>query len=351
MASRPPRVAPTAPARPRVVLPGTIKGHPRRFRTAALLAGATVGAALLALWRRDIPYEILETRYGDPTSRFVLLPGGVRLHYRDAGPPDAPVLLLLHGFAASSADWAPWIERLGTDHRVIAVDLPGHGLTAAVPGHEATIPGLVALVAALAGTLRLAPFVLVGSSMGGHVAWRFALEHPDAVRGLVLVGSIGWTDTRSREGKPRPAAFKLLGSVLGRFALRHLDLTVLVRRSLRNTFGDRRLATPAAVRRTTDLSRAPGHRAILTTLDAGGGDRALLDRLATLRIPTLVMAGEADRLVPVTHARRFADAIPGAGLVTYPGVGHVPMVELPDRSADDLRSWLATAEPKRSPRT
>lgn len=314
------------------------------LRAAALATGVGLGALVLALWRRDIPYAALEARYRDPGSRTLLAPDGVRLHYRDVGSPDAPVLVLLHGYAASGADWAPWIERLRSTHRLIVPDLPGHGLTAAPLGYEADIPGLVALVARFAETLGLDRYTLVGSSMGGHVAWRTALDHPDAVAGLVLVGSIGWRDARRRDGRPSTLV-RLLGGALGRFALRHLDLTALIRRALRDTFGDARLATPAMVRRYADLARAPGHRAILTGLDAGGGDRAPLDRLRTLAIPTLVMAGEADRQVPVADARRFADAIPGAALVTYPGVGHVPMVEIPDRSAADLRAWLAAPAP------
>ncbi len=320
----------------------------RRSRAGLALAGAGLGALLLALWRRDIPYPVLERRYGTAASRFLSIPGGVRLHVRDAGRRDGPVLVLLHGFAASSADWEPWIERLGHRARLIAVDLPGHGLTAAPPGYEATVPGLVAVVAALLAALRTGPAVVVGSSMGGHVAWRLALARPDAVAGLVLVGSIGWTDTR-RADAPRPAAVRLMGHALGRFALRHLDLTPLIRRGLRGSVADARFATEAAVRRTADLLRAPGHRAILLGLDAGGGEAALLDRLRTLDTPTLVMAGEADRLVPVEHARRFAATIPGAALVTYPGMGHVPMVEAADRSAADLAAWLDRAAPGPAP--
>ena len=307
-------------------------------RRAAWVTALGAAALLAALWRKDIPLGTLEARYGIATSRFVAMPDGLRLHYLDAGPRDGPVLLLVHGYSASSFDWMPWIEHLARRHRVIAIDLPGHGLTAAKPGAVFTVDGLIAIVAALVAALHLPRFLLVGHSMGGQVAWHYALDHAARIAGLVLVGATGWADERPG---PPPLVFRLLASAPGRWALRHLNLAPLVRRGLRNAVTDAALVTPALVRRTTDLVLGAGHRRILTELQVRGGDASRLSGLAAVAVPTLIMAGEADRLVPLDHARRFAAAIPGASLVTYPGIGHMPMQEIPERSAADLEAWIA----------
>ena len=96
--------------------------------------------------------------------------------------------------------------------------------------------------------------------------------------------------------------------------------------------------TPALVRRYTDLSRGPGHRRILLGIEQG--PPATAERLAAIRTPTLVMVGEQDRLIPADNGKRFADAIPGAVLIRYPGVGHVPMEQIPEKSAADLEGWM-----------
>lgn len=308
-----------------------------RWPRIALAAGLGLGGLVLALRRGDIPFAQLERRYGRPSSRVLALPDGVRLHYRDVGQANGPVLLLLHGYSASGLDWQDWVDRLGDRYRLILVDLPGHGLTEAPAGYEASIAGMVACVASLVETLAgHYPVIVVGNSMGGQVAWRYALDHP-GVAGLVLIGSTGWTDERRATAT---GPLRLLGHSVGRFLLRHVDLTWLARRGLQGVFADPRRVTPSMVTRYTDLARAPGHRHILTSLQMQGGDVAQLSRLETMTVPTLILAGEKDRLVPVSDARRFERVIRGSTLIVYPGVGHVPMQEVPDRSAEDLHEWI-----------
>jgi hypothetical protein len=96
---------------------------------AAILLALT--GAVVALWRPDIPYERLEAKYAAPSSKFVDLPGGVRLHYRDDGDPAKPAVILVHGYGDSFATWDRWIADLAPDFHVLTLDLPGHGLTRA----------------------------------------------------------------------------------------------------------------------------------------------------------------------------------------------------------------------------
>lgn len=306
---------------------------------APLLCLAIAALALTGCLARDIPYETLEARYASPASKFMALPGGLRVHYRDEGPRDAPPLVLVHGFAASLHAWEPWSQRLSRDYRIVTLDLPGHGLTRAPQGYAASPEGSVAVVDQVASRLGLGPFVLAGNSMGGAVAWNYALAHPQKLRGLVLVNAAGWPSSERREGGP--AVFKLLANPVGRTVLRNLDPAPLAKSGLRQAYGDDKLVTPALVQRYVELARAPGHRQILTSQRSGPASPVTEATFARIATPTLVMAGELDQLIPSDHARGFARAIPGAKLVVYPQGGHVPMEQLPDRSAADLRAFLA----------
>ena len=310
-----------------------------------LVAVIAVGG-YLALKRDDIAYETLASRYESAASRYAELPGGIRMHYRDEGDPNAPVLLLIHGFSASLHTWEPWVERLATggqrlgDYRVISLDLPGHGLTSAPAGYRASIESFRDAVAAFTRAQGLERFFLAGSSMGGNIAWEYALAHPEQVQALILVDASGWPDTRA-EAADEPAVFRLLRSPAAPL-LRDLDNTNLVRQGLQNSFADQTLVTDAMVARYADLSRAPGHRDILLQITLGFRERnyATPERLAALTMPTLVMTGDQDRLVPPDHARQFDEAIPTARLIVFENVGHIPQEEAADLSALALHEFL-----------
>lgn len=293
--------------------------------------------------RPDIPYETLATQYESGASRYQELPGGIRVHYRDEGlqTPDAPTLLLVHGFSASLHTWEPWRERLGNEFRIISLDLPGHGLTRAPAGYQASIEAFRDVVQEFARARGLTRFIIVGSSMGGHVAWEYALAHPEQVQGLILVDAAGWPETRE-EYADEPQIFRLLRNpVLGPL-LRDLDNTRLTRDGLEAAFYNPELVTDEMVERYTDLSRAPGHRDILLQMTLGFRTRnhATPERLAPLaQMPVLVLTGDTDRLVPPEHAQMFANAISGAQLIIYENVGHIPMEEIAERSAEDVRGF------------
>lgn len=292
----------------------------------------------------DIPYAELEARHGGEASRYMDLPGDLRIHYRDQGNPDAAItLVMVHGFAASLHAWEPWVERLEGDYRLVSLDLPGHGLTRAPAGYQSSPEAQVAVVDAVATQLGLPSFVLAGNSMGGGVAWRYALAHPEKVRGLVLVNAAGWPEAAEDENDSRPLVFKLLENPVGRSVLRNLDPRPLAGRGLRQAYGDEALVTPELVDRYVELARAPGHRAILTDpRRRSGGAPVTAETFAAITVPTLVMVGALDQVIPAERGAGFVQAIPGARLITYADGGHVPMEQLPDRTVEDLRAFLAS---------
>jgi pimeloyl-ACP methyl ester carboxylesterase len=309
-----------------------------------LIALGVVVVLLVGGWfllqRPDIPYATLEQRYGHADSQYMHLSGGVRAHYRDLGPRDAPVIVLVHGFAASTHAWDGWVKALSSEYRVVVLDLPGHGLTRGplVDGRD----GFAAVVDEVARNLGLVRFTLGGNSMGGGVAWAYALAHPDRVKRLLLVDAAGWPAEKAGGA----AIFSVMRTPVGRFLLKDIDTRPLIAQGLRAAYLNPKLVTPALVDRYAELARAPGHRDILLSLQSGPRREATAADLSRIHVPTLVLFGQDDRLIPAADGVKFHKAIPGATLIVYPGVGHVPMEQIPQRSAADLKAWLETHPPR-----
>ncbi len=317
----------------------------RGLGVALVIIVALATAGWFILQRPDIPYATLEQRYGYGDSQYMDLPGGVRAHYRDLGPREAPAIVLVHGFSASTHAWDAWAKALASDYRVVVLDLPGHGLTRTPTGYAAGRDGFDAVVDQVTGKLGLTRFTLGGNSMGGGVAWAYTLDHPDKVERLVLVDAAGWPVT----GKGGASIFAIMRNPLGRKLLKDIDTRPLVAQGLRAAYLDPKLVTPALVDRYVDLARAPGHRDILLGLQTGARRQATTADLSAIHVPTLVMFGQDDRLIPAADGEKFHKAIPGATLILYPGVGHVPMEQIPDRSVADLKAWLAAHPPAAKP--
>jgi len=308
-----------------------------------------LGAVLLGgiwLFEGDLPAAEVDARYVSPASQFLSLPNGARVHYRDEGNHEAPVVVLLHGSNASLHTWEPWVTRLGDDWRVVTLDLPGHGLTGRVPDDNYSMAAFIDTVDAVVDHLGIQTFVLGGNSMGGGVTWHYALENPARVQGMLLVDAVGLWSWREQKGPPRgegsPVAFRLLGQSWFRGIARNIDPKPLIKQGLRASFFDPAKADDAMVRRYYDLAMRSGSRA--ATLARFEGFRRAADApepdLAALTQPALVMWGEHDSLIPVAVGERFAEVLPNARLVVYPDAGHIPMEELPDRSASDARAFL-----------
>lgn len=305
---------------------------------------AIVGVAgYFILKRPDIPYETLAAKYESAASRYVDLPDGVRMHYRDEGNANGPALLLVHGFSASLQTWEPWVARLGGDYRIVTLDLPGHGLTRAPAGYQGSIEGSSDQVEAFAKAQGIARFAIGGNSMGGHVAFEYALAHPERVEALLLIDSAGWPESTAANDGKGPIIFQLLRNPLARSILRDLDTSRLTRQGLGTAFPlHPELVDDAMVARYTELSRAPGHRDIIMSLMRERGARpfATPERLAAIAAPTLVMHGTEDHLTPFAFGEQFHAAIAGSQFAPLEGVGHVPQEEVPDDSAEIVRSFL-----------
>ena len=314
---------------------GTSAGTMRRMLTAGLLILLVLlGGCAGWLYTPDRPRAALEARWAQAPSRFVEV-AGLRVHLRDTGPRDGRPILFLHGFASSLHTWDEVAARLEADHRVIRFDLPGFGLTGPDPTGDYGDARSHAVIAAVMEALGVPRASLVGSSMGGRIAWSFAASQPARVDRLVLMAPDGFASPGFEYGRaPRmPFAMRLLPYTLPRFMLEG---------GLRPVYGDPAVLTPALVDRYEAMMLAPGVR------------RAIIDRmgqhvlqppeplLARITAPTLLIWGERDRMVLPANAADYLRALPNARAVELPGIGHVPMEEAPEEVARLIRDFVAT---------
>lgn len=313
----------------------------RRFLAVLLTLVAVFGAGWLSLRRPDIPFDTLESAYASPESKYLALSDSEKIHYRDQGNPDGPVIVLVHGFSASLHTWEPWVRALGDEYRLISLDLPGHGLTRGFGLEQMNVTSFGDVVAALTDALGVDRFILAGSSMGGHTAWVYAVDHPGQVEALVLVGASGWPPTEE-ELAETPWMFKALQYGLVRAVVRDLDNSAMIRSGLEASFVDQGAVTEDMVQRYVALNRAPGHRDAIMHLLADSNNRRLAtpEQMESLQMPVLVMHGTGDQLVPYAQGEALANAIPGARLITYENVGHIVQEEIARQSAADLDAFL-----------
>jgi pimeloyl-ACP methyl ester carboxylesterase len=302
----------------------------RRYKLLVLLLLPL--ATLAAGIRPDRPAAEVEARRAAPPSQFVVV-DGLRVHYRDRG--QGPVMVLLHGSNASLFTWEGWAQRLAVDHRVIALDLPGHGLTGPDAKHRYRAQEMAELLERFVAQLGLSHFTLAGNSMGGHVAWRYTLAHPERVDHLVLVDAAGLP-----RDEPVPFAFRVMStpglSYIGRWVTPHF----LIARTLRDAYADPTRITEADVDLYEDLLLREGNREATRERFAGHDDPATAQRLGEIKAPTLILWGERDRWILPKYGEHFHDAIAGSRLVMLPGVGHPGMEEAPDATVAQVRKFL-----------
>ena len=270
---------------------------------------------------------------------------GHRFSYRRAG--SGPLLVLLHGIAGSSATWEDIIPRLSTHHTVIAPDLLGHG-DSSKPSGDYSLGAYANGIRDLLGALGEERGTIVGHSLGGGVALQFAYQFPERCERLVLVSSGGL----GRELHPLLRAAALPGAeavlpwlcvagrrsvgtaahLLGRIGLRaSADLEEIWRNFVS-------LEEPAA--------RQAFMHTVRSIIDLGGQRVSATDRLyLASALPTLIVWGERDPLIPARHAHDAHATIQGSRLEIFPGAGHFPYRDEPQRFAAILHDFVQTTTP------
>lgn len=243
--------------------------------------------------------------------------------YIDEGPStETPPVVLLHGMLGDLSNWTSTIEALTRqDYRVIAPLLPVYGM----PLRKTHVRGLVEHVEEFLDTLGLAPSVLVGNSLGGHVALLCAIRRPETVLALVLAGASGIYEVD-----------------MGTSTLRRRDRDYIRERAAM-TFHDPKHATEELVDNVLELVNNRKHALRLLRMARSAQSETVTDRLDQIKPPTLLIWGADDQITPPEVAREFQERMANADLEFISECGHAPMIEHPERFNDITLEFLRRA--------
>jgi pimeloyl-ACP methyl ester carboxylesterase len=270
---------------------------------------------------------------------------GYEVAFRQGGA--GPVLLLLHGIAGSSRTWVPVMRLLRDDYTVLAPDFLGHGRSAKPLG-DYSLGNHASGMRDFLHLLGIERATVVGQSFGGGVAMQFAYQFPERCERLVLVdaGGLGREVNWILRLATLPGAEYVMPVLFPGFVRAWGD-------TLARVLGDWGIRNEAAVeiwRSYRSLTETENRQAFVRTMrsviDPGGQSVSARDRLyLAARMPTLIVWGDRDHIIPIAHAYEAHDAIPNSRLEVMEGVGHFPHVEDPARFVDILRDFLRTTEP------
>jgi pimeloyl-ACP methyl ester carboxylesterase len=297
------------------------------FMSAFLSVGLLYG-----LWAPDLELSELRTRYG-VTSQDVVRVDGLNVHYKDTGPKDAPVVLLLHGFGSSLQTWDVWAAQLEKDYRVIRLDLPGFGLTGPSPLHDYSELGDLATLTHFVDQLGVASYSIIGHSMGGKMAWSLAAADAKRVNALVLIAPDGFPEAKDIGTKPYavPGIMGMMKFCLPKY---------LVRKSIEPAFFDPNALSDSLVDRYYDMLRAPGVRAAILERANQTTYTDPVPRLMKITAPTLLIWGEKDRMIPSSNAQSYAKVLPSSKTVLLPNLGHLVQEEQPELALTHVTDFL-----------
>jgi pimeloyl-ACP methyl ester carboxylesterase len=244
------------------------------------------------------------------SSRYVTL-GGKRIHYCVEGR--GPALLLLHGVMGSLHSWQGWVDQLSPYYRIVRLDLPGFGNSGHLASDDYSPEHALELIDQLCAHLHLEQLSIAGNSLGGFFAWYYAANRPERVEKLILLDPLGYPQ------KLPPLislmSLPLLGGLAG-----YLSPDTLLERVLR-------MRNPAAMVQVSRQLRS--------------FDGELARHIPRVRCATLLMWGQEDRWVPVELLDAWRRDLPSAQVKVYPGIGHVPMEEIPELTALDAHAFLS----------
>lgn len=269
--------------------------------------------------------KISPEQLADKDGKFIDVKG-LKVYYKEKGSK-GKVLLFIHGFSASTWSWRLNMEPLSKDFHVYALDLKGFGYTAKPKDSDYTLNAQAKLVADFMDALKIKSATLIGNSMGGAISMKVALNFPDKVEKLVLVDSAGVS-----EGI---VMFGVLGKNISTNSLSKTLNSLfmnehIIKSIIKSLYMHKELKTDEVAEGYVKPFRTPGIEDAFAEMVKGFvSDDDLPKRIPEIKIPTLIVWGEDDTIIPVSAAHKFNELIKGSKLITYPQAGHMPMEEHP----------------------
>jgi pimeloyl-ACP methyl ester carboxylesterase len=303
------------------------------------ISGVVAGAVATKLLTRpaDVSWpDSIDLIYHPEYSWFTRI-AGMRIHYQEAGDEKAPALVLIHGLISSTLVWSEvFLPLADSGFRVIAIDLPGYGYSDKPADGRYTIDSQAHAVVSLMDRLGIDSAAIVGVSYGGAIAATIALDYPERVKRLVLVGAVS-SDEPKKKLLLRILQIPIVGDIVTPL---FLGSRWVLRRRMEEAYRriGKRLDEHMVSARHHVLETANMQRAMIRTVRRWNANR--IQRQAPLiRASTLLVWGEADSHVPLSEGFRLRDAIPGARLIVIRNCGHLPPAESPDTFVKVVRDF------------
>ncbi len=285
-------------------------------------------------YNSGIPVQELKEKYTYSESEFFAY-DGMNVHYLVTG--NGPVLVLVHGVASSLQTWEGWHRELSNDFTVISFDVPGFGLTGPNPNDDYSVKMYMGLIDNLLNILEIDSCYMAGNSFGGFLTWNYALHNSVRLKKIILIDAGGYNASRDIENP----GFKLAMSPWTRKITHRFTPYFLVKKSVEDVYGDKSLVTEKTVQRYYDLLLRKGNREAFSEILLNlHGDMVNPNLIQNIKLPTLILWGSNDRIIDSEDAFRFRNAIKNSRVIVYTDVGHIPMEEIPELSAQDARKYL-----------
>lgn len=285
----------------------------------------------------SIPVKDLERMYVNEDSKFLEVED-MKIHYRDVG--EGPVVILVHGLFSSLQTWDGWTDELRGHFRVITLDLPGFGLTGAPEDMDKyTEDYIVHKFSKFVDFMDLDKVSIAGNSFGAYIAARYAAANPDRVERLILLDPVGYPHER-------PWVFGLAKKPGLNILTKFSQPPFIVTMNLKQVYGDFERLSKSNHYRYIQMAQRPGAKAAYLKAMTFLSDENAIQPFASIRAPTLLMWGVLDQWVPISQAELWRKDVPNTQFIAYPGVGHVPMEELPYQTAQDAIAFLSALNPK-----
>jgi pimeloyl-ACP methyl ester carboxylesterase len=308
----------------------------KAFKALLAMLGLLLGVAILILLFRPnliISKADAKKLFAQPSSHFIQW-RGAEIHYTDEGQ-GVPVILV-HGYGGSHRNFQKLNDRLKDKYRVIRVDLPGFGLSD-LPDAKADKRDFLKMYSDfftfMLDTLHTDSVYLVGNSMGGMMAWNAAIQHKQ-VKKLVLIGSAGYELEKVSKGVSRLMNIPFMGIVYAK----GMPLSVSEASALKVYADSSRINHAEVINNNKIWNRDGNLDAAYKLMQSGQFPDS--SRIRDISIPTLIIWGQNDKIVPVAHAYKFQRDIKGSQLVILDTCGHVPMIERPDTTAALIRKFF-----------
>jgi pimeloyl-ACP methyl ester carboxylesterase len=294
-----------------------------------------LGGLLMTSCNADIPVAQLKVKYQKANSAFIDI-DGMPVHYIIEGKMDDTLpIVLIHGTSASLHTWDTLSSLLKANKKIIRFDLPAFGLTGPNRLNQYNFNFYNQFLDELLLKLNVTKCIVAGNSLGGSIAWNYAIASPDKVKQLILLDASGYP----KKDEKGSLGFKLAGIPVLNQALKHISPISLIRKSLEDAFYNKSLVTEKMVQQYHDLLLREGNRgAVLELFQHPMKPDAT--KIKTITQPTLIIWGKEDQLISFNNAALFKQDIRDSRVLVLDKVGHIPMEEAPNLVATAILEFI-----------